>query len=84
MAYLKIRILTLAMVLLICGCTIKTEIMIGDDDIITIRSKKDALVTVVDKDRTITVNNQGKPTLFEAIITMMFMRTQISEEVKED
>ncbi len=84
MDYLKLRILTLVMVLLICGCTVKTEIIMGDDDIITIRSKKDALVTVVDKDRTVTVNNQGKPTLFESIITMMFMRTQVSEEIMED
>lgn len=84
MDYLKLKILTLFMVILISGCTVKTEIIMGDDDIITIRSKKDALVTVVDKDRTVTVNNQGKPTLFEAIITMMFMKTQVSEEVTEE
>ena len=68
MDYLKLKIFALLLVLFLCGCTIKTEIILGDDDIITIRSKKDALVTIVDKDRTITVNNQGKPTLFEAII----------------
>ena len=80
---------SLSKVLLICllflsACTVKTEILIGDEEVITIRSKKDALVTVVDKNRTVTVNNQGKPTLFEAIITMMFMKTQVIEEVAEE
>ena len=76
-------------ILLICllflsACTVKTEIIIGDEEVITIRSKSDALVTVVDKDRTITVNNQGAPTLFEALITMMFMNTQITNDVIEE
>ena len=76
--------LLLISLLFLSACTIKTEIMIGDEEIITIHSKKDALVTVIDKDRTIIVNNQGKPTLFETIITMMFMNTQIKNDIKEE
>ena len=78
---------SLSKLLLICviflsACTVKTEILIGEE-VITVYSKTDALVTVVDKERTITVNNQGKPTLFETIITMMFMNTQIKNDVTE-
>lgn len=77
--------LLLISLLFLSACTVKTEILIGDEKVITIHSKTDALVTVVDKERTITVNNQGAPTLFEAIITMMFMNTQIKNDViKED
>lgn len=74
----------MALFLSLTACTVKTEILIGDEDIITIYSKTDALVTIVDKERTITVNNQGKPTLFESIITMMFMKTQIKTETLEE
>lgn len=70
--------------LFLSACTVKTEIMIGDEEVITIHSKSDALVTVIDKDRTITVNNQGAPTLFEALITMMFMNTQITNDAIEE
>ena len=80
---MKLRIL-LIFLLLLSACTIKTEIIIGDEPVITIRSKSDALVTVVSKDRTITVNNQGAPTLFESIITMMFMNTQLKTDIKEE
>ena len=77
----RLKKLFLICLLFLSACTVKTEILIGDDEVITIHSKTDALVTVVDKERTITVNNQGKPTLFETIITMMFMNTQIKNDV---
>ncbi|MCK5615256.1 hypothetical protein KAR91_76035 [Candidatus Pacearchaeota archaeon] len=80
----KLNKLFLICLLLLSACTVKTEILIGDDEVITIHSKTDALVTVVDKERTITVNNQGKPTLFETIITMMFMNTQIKTDIEEE
>ena len=80
---MKLRALLITL-LFLSACTVKTEILIGDEEVITIYSKTDALVTVVDKERTITVNNQGKPTLFEAIITMMFMNTQINNETLEE
>ena len=80
---MKVRIL-LIILLFLSACTVKTEILIGDEEIITIHSKADALVTVVSNERTITVNNQGKPTLFESIITMMFMDNQIKDNIKED
>ena len=76
--------LFLICLLFLSACTIKTEIIIGEEEVITIHSKSDALVTVVTKDKTITVNNQGKPTLFETIITMMFMNTQITNDVTEE
>ena len=76
--------LFLVIFLALSACTVKTEIMIGDEDVITIHSKTDALVTIVTGDRTITVNNQGKPTLFESIITMMFMNTRVKNDVTEE
>ena len=76
--------LFLISLLFLSACTVKTEILIGDEKVITIHSKTDALVTVVDKERTITVNNQGAPTLFEAIITMMFMNTQLTTDIEEE
>ncbi|MCK5605744.1 hypothetical protein KAR91_27865 [Candidatus Pacearchaeota archaeon] len=79
----KLNKLFLICLLFLSACTVKTEILIGDDEVITIHSKTDALVTVVSNDRTITVNNQGKPTLFETIITMMFMNTQIKTDIEE-
>lgn len=80
---MKFRTL-LFFLLFLSACTVKTEIIIGEEEVITIHSKKDALVTIVTKDKTITVNNQGKPTLFETIITMMFMNTQIKNDIKEE
>lgn len=80
---MKIKILLITL-LFLSACTVKTEILIGDEEVITIYSKTDALVTVVDKERTITVNNQGAPTLFESIITMMFMNTQLTTDIGEE
>ena len=50
---------------------------------ITIHSKSDALVEVKQGDKTIIVNNQGRPTLFESIITMIFTDAEMQNKVKE-
>lgn len=66
------------------GCTTKTQIIEPDGSIYTIKSRTNAVVTIEEKGKKITVNNQGKPTLFESIITMMFMNTQIQNDIKEE
>ena len=78
------RLLSLSLLfLLLTGCTTKTVITMDDGSVITVDSKNDALVTVKEDNRVITVNNQGKPTLFESILTMMFMDVQTKDKVME-
>lgn len=71
------------MALFLFGCTVKTQIIEPDGSIYTIKSRSNAIVIIEEKGKKVTVNNQGKPTLFEAIITMMFMDSNITTDVIE-
>ena len=74
----------LVFIFFLCGCTAQTQIIEPDGSIYTIVSRTNAVVIIEDKNRKVTVNNQGKPTLFEAIITMMFMDANVKNPVTED
>lgn len=68
-------------IFLFYGCTAITQITEPDGSIYTIKSRTNAMVTVELQGKKIIVNNQGKPTLFEAIITMMFMDSNITKDL---
>jgi len=80
------RLIIIVLVCTLAACSVKTEIILDDGRQITVKSKKDALVKVVDKDFSIEINNQGKPTWLEQLFQMfalMFMDPNIKQEVKE-
>ena len=74
MAYLKLNILIVAFIF-ICGCTVKTQIIEPDGSIYTIKSKSDAMVSMKSEDRIITVDNRGKPNIFESLLGWLLLKT---------
>ena len=75
MDYLKLKILTLALVLFLCGCTVKTQIIEPDGSIYTIESKSDSLVSMKNEGREIVVDNRGKPNIFESLLGWLLLKT---------
>ena len=72
-------LLSFVLLLILSGCSVKTKI-IFPDEVIEVHSKSNALVTVKGHNRTIIVNNQGKPTLLEQLLTLMFMDVKVQDE----
>ena len=74
MDYLKLKILIIALVFA-CGCTVKTQIIEPDGSVYTIRSKSDAMVSMKTNDRVVTVDNRGKPNIFESLLGWLLLKT---------
>ena len=72
----------LIFLLLFCGCTVKTQIIEPDGSIYTIKSKTDAMVTVKNKEWEITVDNRGKPNIFESLLGWLLIKTPNVTEVE--
>lgn len=71
---MRLRVL-IPLLLLICGCTVKTQIIEPDGRTYTIKSKTDSLVIVKRADWEITVDNKGKPNIFESLLGWMLLKT---------
>ena len=79
--YITMAILIL---MLTTGCAaVKTTITSPDMEIWTVQSKKDALVTLKQENVEITVDNRGKLGLFENLMGIIFMKTDIELKNKE-
>ena len=76
MAYSKIKILMIALIFA-CGCTVKTQIIEPDGNIYTINSKSDAMVAFKSNGREITIDNRGKPNIFESLLGWLIFKTPI-------
>jgi hypothetical protein len=48
-----------------------------------VQAKPDEFITITKEGVTYTFDRRGRPTLFESIVTMMFMDTKIKNEIKE-
>lgn len=78
------KTILICLVLLLSACSTQTHIIDNKGRLYTVESKADGLVVFEQAGNKITVDNRGRPTLFESIITMMFMDTKLKNEVKED
>lgn len=77
---MNIKILIL--VLFISGCSTKTQFIESDGSIFTVKSGTDSLVVMKDKNREITVDNRGKPNIFESLLGWMLLKTPEINQVK--
>ena len=76
------RFFLMFLVLAICGCTTKTHIIEPSGNIYTIESKTDSLVIMSKDDWNITVDNRGKPNIFESLLGWMLLKTPEIDQVK--
>ena len=60
---------------LLCGCTVKTQIIAPDGSIYTIQSKSDSMVVMKSEGREIVVDNRGKPNIFESLLGWLLLKT---------
>lgn len=77
------KILILALVFVAVGCTVKTQIIEPDGATYTIRSKADALVSMKIEGREITVDNRGKPNIFESLLGWLLLKTPEAIQAKQ-
>ena len=70
------------LVLIMFGCSTKTQFIESDGSIFTVKSGADSLVIMKDKDREITVDNRGKPNIFESLLGWMLLKTPEISQVK--
>lgn len=68
----------------IVSCTIKTEIIKDDGSIYIVKSKSDSMVKVEEKDMIVIVDNRGRPSFLEQLITLMFMDMEVNTNEEED
>ena len=71
----KWKIVILALLLFAYGCTVKTQIVEPDGSIYTIQSKSDSMVVMKSNEREITVDNRGKPNIFESLLGWLLLKT---------
>ena len=69
------KMLIVALILATLGCTIKTQITEPDGSVYTIHSKADALVSMKNGGREITVDNRGKSNIFESLLGWLLLKT---------
>lgn len=78
------RIIIILFVFILVGCaSIRTTIENPQGEIFTIISKKDALVTYKQNKVEITVDNRGKLGLFENLLGIIVMKTDVELKNKE-
>lgn len=72
------------LLVLVVGCaSIKTTIVDPQGATYTVQSKKDALVVLKQGDMELTVDNRGKMGIFENLMGIMLMKTEINLKNKE-
>ena len=79
---LRNNLLLLFVLIVIAGCTIKTHIIEPDGNTYIIQSKNDSLVTMTKGDWNVTVDNRGKPNIFESLLGWLLLKTPNIVEVK--
>ena len=76
------RWLLLIYVLAVFGCTTKTHIVEPDGSVYMIESKTDSLVIMNKGDWKVTVDNRGKPNIFESLLGWMLLKTPEINQIK--
>lgn len=76
------NILLIIAILFFLGCSTKTQFIESDGSIFTIKSGADSLVIMKDKEQEITVDNRGKPNIFESLLGWMLLKTPEIDQVK--
>ena len=71
---IKILLLS-ASLLFMSACSVKTQIIEPDGSIYVIKSKTDSLVVMSKGDWKVTVDNRGKPNIFESLLGWMLLKT---------
>ena len=71
---MKLKMLMI-IVIMFCGCTVKTQIIKPGGDVYTIKSKSDAMVSMKSDNVEIIVDNKGKPNIFESLLGWLLLKT---------
>ena len=78
-----ILLLSLLVVIVVSGCaslnTVKTEITMPDGQTYAVRSKADALVKCKDNCKEMEVDNRGRPSFLETLLSGWIMRGNTKE-----
>ncbi len=74
--------LLMIIILLFLGCSTKTQFIESDGSMFTIKSGADSLVVMKNKGREITVDNRGKPNIFESLLGWMLLKTPEISQAK--
>ena len=72
---MRLKILIPALVFVALGCTVKTQIIEPDGSVYTIKSGSDALVVMKGHNWGATVDNRGKPNIFQSLLGWMLLKT---------
>jgi len=84
MGYCKWKWGVIFLLIITIGCaSVKTTITDPQGETYTIQSKKDALVVLKQGDTELTVDNRGKMGIFENLMSIMLMKTDINLKNKE-
>lgn len=79
---MNIKILIFILLVFFYGCSTKTQFIESDGTMFTIKSGSDSLVVMKDKDREVTVDNRGKPNIFESLLGWLLLKTPDVTQVK--
>ena len=78
------QILFVLIVISLFGCTTTTTIELPDGDLIKVTSRKGSLVRVERKQTKVEVDNRGRASFLEQIISMIFMKSDwIDRKINE-
>ena len=69
------KMLVFTLVFVALGCTVKTQIIEPDGSIYIVESKTDSMVTMKNGGWEITVDNRGKPNIFESLLGWLLLKT---------
>ena len=79
---LKLSVIFIALVFVAAGCTVKTQIIEPDGSTYTIKSDTDALVVMKGRDWEATIDNRGKPNIFESLLGWMLLKAPETVQAK--
>ena len=74
--------LVIALVFVAVGCTVKTQIIEPDGSIYVVESKTDSMITMKNDSWEITVDNRGKPNIFESLLGWLLLKTPEAAQAK--
>ena len=78
-----LSIISSIIILCLYSCSSTSVVTFPDGAVFTVKAKPDEFITVTRNNATYVFDRRGRPSLFESIITMMFMDTKLKNEVKE-
>jgi len=67
------KTLTLFLALTLAGCSVHTKVIMPDESVYEVVSKRDALVEFQQGDIVVKVDNRGRPGMIEQALGVMFM-----------